>query len=225
MNCLSFKANIDPKWKHAIDNNVCPFCGEPIMPEDLKEHISNLHATLTAFQENYPEQLDDWLLSNFNYVRTDGEKIKDFFPKQKVVYRKSQLDSDDGVEVDDDLVDVQDPEVTSKFFKNAGVSGTVKRTGELKKMISQIKSDNPSIHNVPVNYDNDGLEDTLEMDDSYSEQIPASVLAFANKRGSNDPSDYNAKDLIRMQNMHEKIREARQNVVNGTGGKGSFSRG
>ncbi len=224
MNCLSCQSNIDPKWKHAIDNNVCPFCGESIMPEDLKEHISNLSTTLSAFQEAYPEQLDDWILSNFNYVRVDGEKIKEFFPKQevKVVYRNKV--SDEQLEEDEGLIDVQDPEVTSKFFKNAGAIGNVKKADDIKKMISQIKSENPGISNIPVDYDDDiSMDDTVEMDDNYSEQIPSAVLAFAGRKNGKDSADYNAKDLIRMQNMHEKIKEARQNVL--TGGKGSFSRG
>ena len=224
MNCLSCNSNIDPKWKHAIDKNVCPFCGESIMPEELKEHISNLSIILDSFKQSYPEQLDDWLLSNHNYVRTDGEKIKDFFPKQKVVYRKQSEDTED---VDEALIDVQDPEVTSKFFKNAGVSGHVKRTEEFKKMISQIKSENPGIQKSVMEFDeSDYAEDSIsEFDSPYEEPIPSAVLAFANKKSSRDSSDYNAKDLIRMQNMHEKIRESRQNVINGTGGKGSFSRG
>lgn len=222
MNCLSCQSNIDPKWKHAIDKNVCPFCGESIMPEDLKEHISNLSKILNSFKDSYPDQLDDWLLSNHNYVRTDGEKIKDFFPKQKAAYKK-QAETDE--ELDEGLIDVQDPEVTSKFFKNAGVSNNVKRADEFKKMISQIRSENPGISEPSVmDYPDDNDVDFNSSEDDFSEKIPASVLAFASKGAGKGSSDHNVKDILRLQSMHDKVRESRSAVVNGTGGKGSFSR-
>ena len=229
MKCISCEVEIDPKWKHALDSNVCPFCGESIMPNDLKEHISNLSIILGSFKESYPNQLDDWLLSNHNYVKTDGEKIKQFFPEPKIVYRsaKASDQEDSSEEEDENLIAVQNQDFTSKFFKNAEVTKTVARAEELKRMVSEIKSNNPSLNRSQLNQDEDFEDDQQDINSSinadYDEQIPPVVMAFSNQRRQGS-SDYSNKDVIRLQQLQNRVSESRRNVVNGTGGKGSFSR-
>lgn len=69
MKCISCEAIVDPKWKHAIDSNLCPFCGSPIMDEVLKVHLSTLAEIMLLLNDQYQEQLDDWLNSNYSYVK------------------------------------------------------------------------------------------------------------------------------------------------------------
>jgi len=40
MRCVSCETEIDPKWAHAINNNICPYCGKII----LEEHLKNIHS-------------------------------------------------------------------------------------------------------------------------------------------------------------------------------------
>lgn len=80
MKCISCDMEINTKWKHAIDINVCPFCGQGIMEENLKNLFSSLCDTMEQLTE-YPDQLNDWLLSNHNYIKTDSEKLSSFLPK------------------------------------------------------------------------------------------------------------------------------------------------
>jgi hypothetical protein len=80
MKCISCEVQIDPKWKHAIDINVCPFCGESIMEEKLKSLFSSLRSTMQELQE-YSDQLNDWMLSNHNYIKTDALDLKIYLPK------------------------------------------------------------------------------------------------------------------------------------------------
>ena len=115
MQCMSCNSEIDPKWKFAIDNNSCPFCGQVILPEDLKELLSSLRSNIDSLMESYSNQLDDWMLSNFNYIKTDSPNIKDYIPKY--LLNKNKIDNDD-VGEDSDVIARQDPEVTAKFFKN-----------------------------------------------------------------------------------------------------------
>ena len=81
MKCVSCETEINPKWAHAINMNVCPFCGKHIM----EEHLKNL---LTALRENmdklaqYQDPLDDFLLSNYNYIKTDSPNLKFYLPKE-----------------------------------------------------------------------------------------------------------------------------------------------
>lgn len=67
MKCISCDIEVDPKWKHSIETNVCPFCGKTILNEKLQELLSALSGVFEALQE-FPDQLQDWLYSNYNYV-------------------------------------------------------------------------------------------------------------------------------------------------------------
>lgn len=92
MECISCEADINPKFKHAIEQNVCPFCGGSIMEELLKSLLISLQETMAKMQE-YSEQLDDWLLSNYNYIKTDSPNLVAYVPQE--VLKELKKDSDD----------------------------------------------------------------------------------------------------------------------------------
>lgn len=81
MKCISCNVEINPQWTHAIDMNVCPFCGKHIMEEHLKNLFGTLRETMEALA-NYPDQLNDWMLSNHNYIKTDSPDIGKYMPKE-----------------------------------------------------------------------------------------------------------------------------------------------
>jgi hypothetical protein len=234
MKCLSCQLDIDPKWKHAIDNNVCPFCGDHIMPEDLKNNIVSLREIISSFKEKYSEQLDDLLFSNYNYVRIDSPRMKQFTPEPKIIYHQKHSNDEDPSHQEHESLSVQDQEVTSKFFKNAEVSKAVSRTNELKKLVTEIKSSNPNLkkiaHSSPV-MTADELASEMEEDfespmphyQNSDDDIPAAVLAFTNQKNNKDPN-YNMRDVLKLQQLQQRTVHSRDNVINGTGGKGSFSR-
>jgi hypothetical protein len=132
MRCISCDIEINPKWKHAIDNNACPMCGDPIMDEGLKSLLTTLQATMEQL-ESYPEQVNDWLFSNFSYIKTDASNLVDFVPKELLAshFQKRKQDQDSvhekhSIKVktehgeQDVLVEkIQDDEKTSQFFKRA----------------------------------------------------------------------------------------------------------
>lgn len=91
MKCISCETDINPKWKHAIDINVCPFCGKHIMEEHLKNCLANLAIAMNDMLK-YPEQLDDWMLSNHNYIKTDSPDLKQFLPKEAFKEIRKELD-------------------------------------------------------------------------------------------------------------------------------------
>lgn len=92
MKCISCESEINPKFKHALDINVCPFCGEHIMEEHLKNCLASL-AIAMGDMIKYPDQLNDWLLSNYNYIKTDSPNIGEFMPKEMLKDLK-KLDDD-----------------------------------------------------------------------------------------------------------------------------------
>ena len=94
MKCISCETEINPKWAHAIDINVCPFCGKHIMEEHLKNCIVGLAAAMEDMQK-YPDQLDDWLLSNHNYIKTNSPNLKNFLPKDVIKEMRKELDDEE----------------------------------------------------------------------------------------------------------------------------------
>lgn len=134
MKCISCETEINPKWKHAIDINVCPFCGLHIMEEHLKNCLANL-ATAMADMQKYPDQLADWLLSNYNYIKTDSPNLISFVPKESLKEIKREIDdqefhdrkkftvkvkTESGVE-EVEAETLQSEDKTDDFFKRAEV--------------------------------------------------------------------------------------------------------
>ena len=93
MKCMSCTMEINPKWTHAIDINVCPFCGQGIMEEHLKNLFSSLRQTMESLKE-YPDQLNDWMLSNHNYIKTDSPELKQYMPKSYIQEIINQRDEE-----------------------------------------------------------------------------------------------------------------------------------
>jgi Zn-finger nucleic acid-binding protein len=133
MKCLSCQANIDPKWHHAIEINVCPYCGNPVMEQLLKELLSTLQDTMEKLQ-SYPDQLGDWLLSNYDYIKTDNPNLKNYVPQEILKNMKKELDDNDfdrnkktiKVKTDrgeeDVLVEkIQSDSKTASFFERAEI--------------------------------------------------------------------------------------------------------
>ena len=84
---MSCQSNIDPKWIFAIEKNMCPGCGNALMEEHLKNCLTRLAAAMKDMLK-YPEQLDDWLLSNHNYIKTSSPDLVNYLSKEaaKQVY-------------------------------------------------------------------------------------------------------------------------------------------
>lgn len=142
MKCISCETEINPKWKHAIDINVCPFCGEHIMEEHLKNCLTGLAAAMEEMLK-YPDQLNDWLLSNHNFIKTDSPKLPEFLPKEffkelkRAEFEKEyaekrtiKVKTDNGVEEDVVTEKIQSDEKTNDFFKRAEVVRTNNDRGD-----------------------------------------------------------------------------------------------
>jgi hypothetical protein len=161
MLCISCSGEINPKWKYAVDNNSCPFCGSAIMPDEVKSLLVSLRDVMDKLIA-YPEQLNDWLLHNFGYIKTDSPDLIKFVPdelltKTKLVKSPSIEKTDNKkftVKIDTDrgqeevmAEKIQSDEETNEFFKRAdavkpgidGFASTTEKTAHLKKIVQQIK--------------------------------------------------------------------------------------
>lgn len=246
MKCKSCETEINPKWRHAIDTNKCPFCGSEIMDEELK----NLFLTLTSTIEQlskYPDQLNDWMLLNHSYVKTDSPKLVEFVPKGWGLQTNKGEASTvkitvDGEEQEVEVKKSQSDTKTNEFFKRAEVikpnedfKNTSEKTQHFKNMVEQIKKTGKSsvgngasllVQDEGIEaLDSEELAELSSMNDltsSGEDDIPAVVLAMANSKNS---SSVNQKDLMLLQQMQNKQYSSKDNFESGASrGKNGFSR-
>lgn len=130
MKCISCETEINPKWKHAIDINVCPFCGKHIMEEHLKNCIAGLAAAMEDMQK-YQEQLDDWLLSNHSYIKTDSPNLKFYLPKEAIKELRKEIDDEEFLEKKKTIVRIKTPD---------GDGNIIEQDVEVEKVQSDAKT-------------------------------------------------------------------------------------
>lgn len=159
MRCISCEVEINPKWAHAIEQNICPFCGAQIMDSNLKESLSSLKDIMEKMHE-YNEQLDDWLLSNFNYIKIDSPNLINYISKDDIseLYHNLKKPSNNSFDKNKHIVKVkteqgeedvevektQSEEETNSFFERAEVkknkfSSVSEKTEHLKALKKQIE--------------------------------------------------------------------------------------
>jgi hypothetical protein len=237
----------------------------------LKNLFSNLRYIMESLKV-YPDSLNDWMLSNHNYIKTDSPSLKDYLPKQtveEIIQAAKPYMNDKKVNTEKYTVKVktdrgeeevqvekiQDEDKTNEFFKRAeavkpnidGFKSPAEKTQHLKGLVQQIKRGGAPVVNesgnaeiispeMLENADPESvagiqalIEGSVEINSSLSpvedggdDDIPPVVLAMA-KQNQGKSSDYNAKDLQKLQELQARTQAARRNVISGS--KGAFSRG
>jgi len=155
MECMSCKSEINPKWSHAIDTNVCPFCGNDIMDIQLKEILQVIGSKINLVEKvGHTKHLDDWMLANFNYIKTDSADLIKYVDPELLKAAKKEPISRKIVKVktergEEEVVSeqMQDDETTNDFFKRAeavkpnidGFNSAAEKTQHLKNLARQIK--------------------------------------------------------------------------------------
>lgn len=252
MKCKSCDSEINPKWKYAVDNNTCPFCGLSIMEEELKNLLYDLRITMESLND-YSEQLDDWLLSNFNYIKTDSVNLINYIPKdqlkQGLKLKNNEVEGEKYIvkiktdQGEQEVVSkkIQPDEKTNEFFKRAdaikpnldGFSSVSEKTQHLKNMVNKIKkASNGNTSSEVISSDMiSELENQIDSGESNdSDDINSyssdeeEIPAFVLNMANKNSSNSNA-DLIKLQNMRAKIANSNRNFLNGENrGKNGFSR-
>jgi hypothetical protein len=219
--------------------------------------------------DKYPVEVFDWLSSNFGLVKESDlrEKLKHEFavkPRSAVPSVSAKRYSQEQVSVNEDEVSdeieldsdgnqitgkaIQDPSVTNKFLKNAGIK---QRSDALKDLVKQIKKTSGPSNSRPaampvdpeelsgaeiarmnpeeleqlesmISGDFSGTNSALSgSEDNYDDEIPSFVLNMANsaKKGS----DYNHQDVMKLQKLQNKSSSVRSEISR-SGGVGFIRR-
>ncbi len=236
MICISCQTEINPKWKAAIDKNECPFCGDVILDEKLKELLSTLHGLFDALQE-YPAELDDWLLSNFQYIKTSSDKLINYVSPELLhkkpltaVGKRTEIVKDEKGEQEVVIEKTQTPEETNIFFNRAFnkkeganvADETLNRTSHFKEIAERIKKSGSTSIETDEDPSEEEEENEESFDDAYEELLKtqtqvAATIAGSPAAGNDRPST--AADFKVLQRM-----KAREEGVPTESGKGSFFR-
>lgn len=159
MLCMSCSVDVDPKWTHAIESNSCPFCGKLIVDERLKDSFVEMKILMTDLIANFKEELDDWLLSNYNYIKTDSEDLINYLPEEALksvkkykdeesfLKRKAEqkfkvkIKNEDDSEEEIDAEKTQSEETTNEFISRADAHTSISKANKLRDLVKKIKSD------------------------------------------------------------------------------------
>jgi hypothetical protein len=250
MKCISCEVVIDPKWKFAIDNNACPFCGQIIMEEELKVLLTTLGEAMIGLSK-YPEQLNDWLFSNHNYIKTDSPEIQKFLPQarqQRVPVHNNEEAKEEIIKVKNDRGEeeevltkkIKSDADASDFFKRAGhikkngpQTSMAERTSFLKEMKEKIEKAGITGGSVDMNDDMDS-EYVGETGELFSEENSVASSFAPNMDDEELPAvvramvnknggmQTNSKDVQKLQEMLHKSADSSNRMNSGLG---SFSRG
>jgi Zn-finger nucleic acid-binding protein len=251
MKCMSCETEINPKWKHAIDANICPFCGNTIMDISLRNLLHSLRENLEAFPQEFSAHLDDWLFSNYNYIKADSSKLIQNHPdKQNKLDNKLdnkkflvKVDTENGPQ---EIVaeKIQSDDRTKGFFERAevvrpnidGFNSMSEKADHLKKIVQKIKKTGSSADEQEIdqelmaqmaedlkNSENISIQSSLSSDINDDDEIPSVVLNMANQQKGSNAS--NIKDLMSLQQMQDRLNNSKKNFESGENrGKGGFGR-
>ncbi len=167
MKCKSCTNEVPPKFSHAIKTNICPFCGDAIMDDELQAALSDLQEAMIA-TDSYQEEIFDWLKCNHGLVpesetvskitfdaaseeittlRLSLEELKEKLANARPTPKSgmtapAKLPSEIAKDKHGNALEgevLADPETNSKFFKNALVKQPVDAATHYKNMVKQIK--------------------------------------------------------------------------------------
>lgn len=220
MKCKSCQSEINPQWKHAITNNICPFCGDNVIEEHLKKLFSSLHETMESLKE-YSNELNDWMLSNYQFIKTDSPLLSTFLPSDiKYVEKPKEVKTEEikkyTVKVQTEQGEqevvaekIQSEEKTNEFFKRAeavkpnidGFSSTAEKTQHLKNIAQQIKKAGSQVvkNNVSANAASFVPTEMLEQADPEAVAELQSMLAGGEEITSalpNNNGDEEIPDIV-----------------------------
>ena len=242
MKCKSCQEEVSQKFAHALQTNICPYCGQDIMPIELQVALSELSEVMKN-AEQFHVEIFDWLSSNYNLIGRDAAEYKALQEKAELASKqpskavmktvdpsKVELDHN-GLQVSGEAI--QDQETTNQFMKRAQVK-TLNKQEHFREIVNQIKkhgatsvdgsggmmveADAEEVAALEAELSSGpGTQSALMSNDFDSgEEVPAVVEAMARMAGAGPKgSDYSAKDVAKLQELQNKARRASGAMASG----------
>jgi hypothetical protein len=144
MKCKSCQEDVPPKFSHAIEQNICPMCGDEIMDAELKVILINLKDCLSNISK-YETEIEDYLLSKYSFKKIKNDEI--IVNKDKAIEKVKEVIKAEEIKTPKIAI----TPANNEFFKRAGVK-------EHKKAIDFIQGD---VEEYEENYEQEEIEDDI----------------------------------------------------------------
>lgn len=245
MKCKSCNETISQKFAHALASNVCPMCGNEIMPLELQVALSELREVFKG-APSYHTELLDWLSTNHNLISRDSAEYKGLQEKAELAAKmptKAVIKASDPNKVELDTNGnqiagevLQDQSTTNVFLQRAQVK-TLNQQDKYRQIVNQIKKGGSSAaeSNMMTMVAQADAEEVAAMEaeltggepaiqsglrstdfDGDDEDIPAVVQAMANQASLGAKSaEYNARDVAKLQQLQGKSQRAKNAMSRG----------
>lgn len=227
MKCESCNVQIDPKWKNAIEKNECPFCGEFIMDNNLKELLLEAKDIFdNLMQENYKDAFVDWIKANYNFVLFNNKIAPDQNASNTSTKDEVVLNKKGPIPLDFFLKNAKGPNINKDEKENRiqGAMSKISSSGEAGgglSLESHLRKEFPGIE--PLSHNELADISSAVGDSSYTDaEIPQVVIDMA-EMARNNPKDYNPRHISILQQQFDKQRESSE-AINIGGRKKGFSR-
>ena len=76
MQCISCQEEVSERFVSALAKNLCPFCGQGLMQEELKELLNSLAAIMCDLEtKSYLAEAEGWLKQNFDLLSMGSDEF------------------------------------------------------------------------------------------------------------------------------------------------------
>lgn len=220
MKCNKCSAEIPPEWVHAIQANMCPSCGGPLMDEMEMVLLSELSEAMKRMPDN-PEGVAGWLLSNYKLTKIGDAEPTEFFKQDKRDKQDKQGQPDD---VPSDIKIADNP--VQKYLQRTGRAKDLSNRRSLKDIVNDINNGvDESMLQPEVEFsDEDDHIAVGKMAISANPPTKEEVVALTEALvlgGQTAPIDGDLPPTLQVDRMK---RLAQQQGVATGGGRGSFHR-
>jgi hypothetical protein len=174
MKCQSCQAEIPPSWVHAISNNICPGCGQPIMNEDTQKLIQELKIAMEKMP-NDPAGLAGWLVCNYSMTKIGSS--------DPVVFHRKNTESEESVSITpQNNKKLHNPSVFLNRALGSKVSNISKAIDELKKVKqSNYQEKSLTVGSEFFNEPNDDTSEELDQEQIEADKILKLNMSYKNR--------------------------------------------
>lgn len=231
MKCKSCSESISSKFIHALSVNLCPFCGESIMSEELQIALSELTEVM-KYSETYKEEMFEWLKTNYNLIDGNSEEYKALTEKKMPPPKQIKIRKDSSeVDLDENGnqltgQSLQNPESTNVFMNRAGIKPPQENYKDIVARIKGASINSPSTESLTMTdivkakpEDIEAMENMLMQEQapaihsaiSYTDDgdddldpIAESLARMGDATHGGKQTDYNARDMAKLQKLQSK---------------------
>lgn len=207
MKCNSCQENISPKMKKAVEKNLCPFCGDKIVPDELRKSLTVLDSTMEFLLQKFETETLDYIKDKYSLVSKSSLMNSGFAKRTSNSRGKSSDDMEN--DEDDDLessIDDSDLSLTEKL-KDKNFRKKYMLASKISGKAAVSNSDYESILKSKDSDDEprrSHRDEEDQVDDDVDDSILRKLQSMANRKASGDPK---SSDLEKLENLMAKTKK------------------